>query len=226
VPFNRFAVRRIRGAILDELRAADWASRSVRTKARQRDLAHDALCARLGRTPSPAELAQEMGVAVEELDAMDGDVHRAVVLSVDALTDEGGAESVLPRTSATPEAVLLDRERVAYLHAAVAALPERLRAVVTGYFLEDRPMKDIAEELGVTESRVSQLRAEAMTLLRSGLTVHLEPERAAAEPQPEGVVARRRAAYYAAIAERSDFRSRVSVPAPRRAADSLQAQTA
>lgn len=226
VPFPRFAVRRIRGAILDELRAADWASRSVRTKARQRDLAHDVLCTRLGRTPTAAELAAEMGVAVAELDAMDGDVHRAVVLSVDALQDEGVAEAVLPRTSATPEAVLLDRERVAYLHAAIDALPERLRAVVTGYFLEDRPMKEMAEEFGVTESRISQLRAEAMTLLRSGLIIHLDPEQAAAEPQPDGIVARRRAAYHAAIAERSDFRSRVSVPAPRRPADALQARTA
>ena len=159
VPFARFAALRIRGSIIDALRSADWASRSVRTKARRRDVAYDALCARLRRTPTPEELAAELGVEVSELDAMEGDLHRAVVLSVNALEDDGVAESVLPISSMTPEAVLLERERLAYLHDAVASLPERLRAVVTGYFLEDRAMKDIAEDLGVTESRVSQLRA-------------------------------------------------------------------
>ena len=219
VPFARFAALRIRGSIIDALRSADWASRSVRTKARRRDVAYDALCARLRRTPTPEELAAELGVEVSELDAMEGDLHRAVVLSVNALEDDGVAESVLPISSMTPEAVLLERERLAYLHDAVASLPERLRAVVTGYFLEDRAMKDIAEDLGVTESRVSQLRAEAVQLLRAGLIANLEPERAVQE-ETSAVVARRRAAYFSAVASHSDFRARVSVPAARTAMDS------
>ena len=214
VPFARFAALRIRGGIIDALRSADWASRSVRTKARRRDVAYDALCARLRRTPAPEELAAELGVEVSELEAMEGDVQRAVVLSVNALEDEGVAESVLPTCSLTPEAVLLEREKMAYLHDAVESLPERLRVVVQGYFLEDRAMKEIAEELGVTESRVSQLRAEAVQLLRAGLVATLEPERVVAE-ETSAVVARRRAAYFATVASRSDFRARVSVPAAR-----------
>ena len=94
------------------------------------------------------------------------------------------------------------------------ALPERLRAVVIGYFYQERPMLEIADELGVTESRVSQLRAEALILLRDGLNAHLDPDTIPAEPRPDGRPARRRAAYHAAIAACSDFRARLDA-APR-----------
>jgi hypothetical protein len=96
----------------------------------------------------------------------------------------------------------------------VLALPERLRAVVIGYFFQERPMLEIAGELGVTESRVSQLRAEALILLRDGLNAHLDPDTLPAEPRPEGRLAKRRAAYHAAIATCSDFRARLDA-APR-----------
>ncbi len=89
-------------------------------------------------------------------------------------------------------------------------LPERLRAVVVGYFFEERPMAQIAIELGVTESRVSQLRAEALQLLRDGLNTHLEPS-PEAESAREGCIARRRAAYYDQIAARGDLRSRLAL---------------
>ena len=214
VPFGRFAVRRIRGALLDELRSADWASRSVRGRKRARDLAHDALAGRLGRTPTNAELAEHMAVDVAELDALEVDVHRAVVLSVEGLTAEGAAsDGVLPVSSSTPESVLVERERQSYLHDAVQALPERLRVVVEGYFLEERPMKEIADALGVTESRVSQLRAEALRMLKDGLNAHLAPE-LMTEPAG-GVVGRRREAYYAAVAGRSTYAARLSLPRPR-----------
>jgi RNA polymerase sigma factor for flagellar operon FliA len=86
--------------------------------------------------------------------------------------------------------------------------------VVIGYFYEERPMLEIAGELGVTESRVSQLRAEALILLRDGLNAHLDPDTLPAEPRPDGRLARRRAAYHAAIAACSDFRARLDA-APR-----------
>jgi RNA polymerase sigma factor for flagellar operon FliA len=214
VPFGRFAVRRIRGALLDELRSADWASRSVRTRVRERDLAHDVLAARLGRTPTPGELAGELKVELAELESLQVDVHRSVVLSVDSLTPESGAETLLPIAGETPESVLVARERQAYLSDAVLALPERLRAVVEGYFLQERPMKEIADELGVTESRVSQMRAEALKLLKDGMNAQLAPEMLPAEEEGP-VVARRREAYYAAVASQSTYRSRLSIPAPR-----------
>ena len=106
------------------------------------------------------------------------------------------------------------------------ALPERLRAVVIGYFYQERPMLEIAAELGVTESRVSQLRAEALILLRDGLNAHLDPDTLPAEPRPEGRLAKRRAAYHAAIAACSDFRARLdATPRPllERAAEALPA---
>jgi RNA polymerase sigma factor for flagellar operon FliA len=224
VPFARFAARRIKGALLDELRAADWASRSVRSRVRARDLAYDALSGRLGRAPSTAELAAEMKVDVSEMEGLEADVHRSVVLSVDRLTEAGAAEALLPVAAETPESVLIERERQSYLLAAVEVLPERLKQVVEGYFLRERPMKELAEELGVTESRVSQLRAEALRLLKDGLNAQLAPELVS---EPEGpVVARRREAYYAAVAAQSTYRSRLSVPAPRASTDAATAQPA
>jgi RNA polymerase sigma factor FliA len=86
--------------------------------------------------------------------------------------------------------------------------------VVVGYFFEERPMLEIAAELGVTESRVSQLRAEALILLRDGLNAHLDPDTLPPGPRPDGRAAKRRAAYHAAIAARSDFRARLDA-APR-----------
>jgi RNA polymerase sigma factor for flagellar operon FliA len=221
VPFARYAARRIQGALLDELRAHDWASRSVRRRAREQDEAAEALNRRLGRPATSEELAASMGVSVAELDAHQHDVHRSVVLSFQAVLDTSGVDSVLPSAEPTPDQVLLDREREAYLHDAVAMLPERLRTVVVGVFFQERPMQEIAAELGVTESRVSQLRGEGLALLRDGLTAQLSPESLRAEERPDGRVARRKEAYYAAIAAHSDFRARLSMPRPRAEAAQL-----
>jgi RNA polymerase sigma factor for flagellar operon FliA len=216
VKFSSYATTRIRGAILDELRGQDWASRSVRARARQRGQAAEELAAELGRTPTRQELADHLSMDVRELDAMDGDVQRSVVLSFQGLLEEGeAAEGLLPSAGPTPDQMLLERERRAYLVDAVAELPERLRAVVVGYFFDERPMAEIGEELGVTESRVSQMRAEALVLLRGALDTQLSPEAVVAEERPNGAAARRKAAYYASVAARSDFHTRLSVPTPR-----------
>jgi RNA polymerase sigma factor for flagellar operon FliA len=209
IAFERHAGNRIRGALLDELRGADWASRSVRSRARQLQRAADDLTSRLGRSPTPAQLALALGVEVEAVLRLLDDIHRATVLHYDSIVDQGG-EELLPRGDDPPEALLLRRELHAYLIDAVLALPERLRRVVIASFFEERPMLQIAAELGVTESRVSQLRAEALELLRDGLNAHLDPEALPPEPRPNGRPARRRAAYYAAIAAASDYRGRLA----------------
>ena len=214
VPFSRYASRRISGALLDELRDHDWASRSVRRRARDQHDAADQLTARLGRNATPQELAVKLGVTVDELEANQRDVHRSVVLSFQAVVDTNGVDSVLPSHEPTPDQILLDRERQAYLRDAVELLPERLRAVVVGVFFDERPMQELADELGVTESRISQMRSEALALLKAGLTANLSPDALPAEERPDGRIARRKAAYYAAIAAHSDFRTRVSLPAP------------
>jgi RNA polymerase sigma factor for flagellar operon FliA len=102
------------------------------------------------------------------------------------------------------------RERLAYLHDAVETLPERLRVVVRGYFFAERPMAEIAAELGVTESRVSQLRAEAVSLLRDALNTALDPDLVAPPARPDGCAARRREAYYAEVASHRSYLSRLS----------------
>ncbi|MEU4558017.1 sigma-70 family RNA polymerase sigma factor [Actinoplanes sp. NPDC023936] len=213
VPFPRFAATRIRGALLDELRGLDWASRSVRQRARRTDSAREELMAELGRTPTVQEVAERLGCTVEDIEAAEDDVHRATVFSLQGFAT-ATADDVVTEPGAGPEEMLLRRERLGYLRNAVDVLPERLRAVVQGYFFEERPMADIAADLGVSESRVSQLRAEALVLLRDGLNTHLEPSLAAQNPPKEGCVARRRAAYYDRIASRGTLRSRLAMTSP------------
>jgi RNA polymerase sigma factor for flagellar operon FliA len=211
VPFARFAAARVRGALLDELRGLDWASRSVRQRARRTDSARQELTAELGRNPNVAEVAARLGCSVEDITSADDDVQRAVVFSLQGFAT-AAAEDMVTEPGAGPEELLIRRERLGYLRHAIDALPERLRTVIVGYFFHERPMAQIAAELGVTESRVSQLRAEALGLLRDGLNTHLDP--ALATPVKEGCVARRRAAYYDAIASRGTLRSRLAVTGP------------
>jgi len=209
IAFDRYAGQRIRGAILDELRSRDWASRTVRAKARTVSSATDQLTASLGRTPTTQEVAERTGMDRSAVESLADDVHRAVVLNFDSLVTSGDGEGILPSDSTTPESTLLERERKAYLIDAVAALPERLRRVVVGYFFEELPMLALADELGVSESRISQMRAEALALMKDGMNSQLEPD-LVVEQRPEGRVARRKEAYYATISGRSDFRSRLA----------------
>ncbi|WP_229069799.1 sigma-70 family RNA polymerase sigma factor [Actinoplanes sp. DH11] len=210
VPFNRFAGTRIRGALLDELRSLDWATRSVRSKARNTDTTRQELTTTLGRSPSAEELAQALGTTTTDLQRTDTDVQRATVLSLQGFTTSSADDLVTERAPG-PEEMLLRREQIGYLHHAIASLPDRLQTVVTEYFLRERPMADIAADLGVTESRVSQLRAEALSLLKDGLNTHLNPELAPVPENPESIVARRRASYYANIASNTNLRSRLAM---------------
>jgi len=213
VPFARFAAARVRGALLDELRGLDWASRSVRQRARRTDTARQELTAELGRTPTVQEVADKLGCSIEDIESADDDVHRAVVFSLQGFAT-AAADDMVTEPSAGPEEMLIRRERLGYLRHAVDALPERLRVVVQGYFFDERPMARIAEDLGVTESRVSQLRAEALGLLRDGLNTHLDPSLASPGSSKEGCVARRRAAYYDQIGARGTLRTRLALTGP------------
>lgn len=212
VPFARFAAIRIRGAITDELRTMDWASRAVRSKAREIDSVRTELVRGLGHTPTNDELAQAMGVPVAEVTAVEADVQRASVLSLQALTAEGDSET-LPSANEGPEGLLLRREQVGYLHDAVEELPDRLRTVVQQYFFEQRKMSDIAADLGVTESRVSQMRSEALAMLRSGFRAADATDTvpaAAAAPAKERGRAAVLSAYVQAVAARSTLSERLA----------------
>ena len=208
VPFTRYAATRIRGAILDELRGIDWASRSVRRRARELDDTRSRLAVDLGRVPSDAEVAAAMGLTVEEVVANSDDVSRASVMSLQGF-GETPIDDVLPTRAPSPEDRIEQNERIGYLIDAVALLPERLRVVVEGYFFTERPMADIADELGVTESRVSQMRAEALVLLKDAMNSALDPELVAPHSRPDGCAARRRDAYFAAVASRRTAVARI-----------------
>ena len=200
VPFDRYAATRIRGAVIDELRSFDWASRPVRTKARALASTTETLTGTLGRTPTSAELAEASGLSMGALSRLTDDVHRAVVLNYEAILETGDSEVLLPSADGDPEEELLTQERAACLTRAIAALPERLQTVIRGYFFEERTVTEIAAELGVTQSRVSQLRSEAMELLRDGYNAQLDPSSVTPLRRPTGRVSRRQAAYRAAMA--------------------------
>lgn len=219
VPFERFAATRVRGSMLDQMRQRDWATRSVRSRARALDKVSEDLTGALQRTPTDTELAAAAGMSVPEIRTIRDNTDRAAVLSLDPMTS-GDASSIgtLQDSSPRPDEVLIAAERAGYLRDAVAELPARMRVVVSGYYLEHRPLTDIAAELGVTQSRTSQLRAEGLALLRQALSALLH-EGTADRPELEdhvsadGVRARRRDAYVDAVAQRSSVRSRADVEA-------------
>src|SRR3954454_7550829 len=212
VPFDRFAAQRIRGAILDAVRAADWAPRSVRNLARRLESIEQRLASNLGRMPSADETAEALGVSAEELRRLQDKMFRSVVLALEYDVNDGDEDLTLVEvltddTTLEPSEELENRELKAYLRDAVHLLPERHRLVVVGYFLEGRKSQDLATFLGVTESRISQLRSEALEMLREGITAQYEADQAPEVPQ--GRVARRKAGYASSIAEASHWHDRI-----------------
>lgn len=215
VPFNRFAAQRIRGAIIDAVRSADWAPRSVRTLARRLDQVEQRLAARLGRLPSLGETADELGMTREDLDQLRDRIFRSVVLAYEHLVgDTDDEELTLVDVLADPDdrepgEELEVRELHAYLRDAIALLPERHRLIVLGYFIEERTSEELARFLGVTESRVSQMRTEALAMLRMGIEAQYVPTEQ--RPAPDGLVARRRARYVDAIGAASEPTQRITL---------------
>src|SRR5215471_6772649 len=175
VPFDRFAAQRIRGAILDAVRAADWAPRSVRTLARKLENVEQRLATELGRVPSAVEMADALGMTRQELSRLQDRMFRSVVLALEHEVNEDTEEDLTlvdvlsDRSSVEPLEELETRELHAYLRDAVTLLPERQRLVIVGYFLQERTSQELARFLGVTESRVSQLRSEALQMLKEGI---------------------------------------------------------
>ena len=169
--FATYALPRLQGAVLDELRSGDWASRSVRAAARRTDAAADALTISLGRPPTREELAESLGLRRGDLDALQVDVHRAVMVSIDAESgSEGGGGLDLPDPGESPERAVLRVERGRYLQQAIQELPDRLDEVIERNFFGGESLTEIAEVLGVTLSRVSQMRARALTLLHAAMS--------------------------------------------------------
>ena len=205
VPFHKYAIFRIRGAMMDELRAMDWATRGARQRTKQLEEMTASLTQAQGRPPTKEELAQALGIDVEKVEAAMADASRRVV----SIDNTGNSEDEDARTlelvdeSATPEDQVLGDERMVYLRAAVKALPQRLRYVIEQAFFEERPIQDIAQELGVTQSRVSQLRTEALALMRDGMNRHLDPENETVDEDASNIVKKRRESYFSKIEEKA-----------------------
>ncbi|MDZ7677633.1 MAG: FliA/WhiG family RNA polymerase sigma factor [Acidimicrobiales bacterium] len=216
VPFERFAAQRIRGAILDAVRAADWAPRSVRTLARRLETVEQRLASQLGRVPNAAEMAEELGVTKAELDRLQDRMFRSVVLALEhEVTDDTDEDLTLVDVLSDPNSIepleeMETRELLGYLRDAVELLPERQRLVVVGYFLEGKSSQELARFLGVTESRISQLRSEALDMLREGIESQYSNE-APDDVAVTGRVARRKAGYAQAISTASPWRDRIDM---------------
>jgi RNA polymerase sigma factor for flagellar operon FliA len=177
IKFETYAITRIRGAMIDELRALDWIPRSVRQKARAIERAYATLEASLRRTPTEAEVADEMGVTLDELHGVFSQLSLANVVALEELLhagSEGGDRlslmDTLEDTAAdNPVEVAEDRELRRLLARAVNTLPEREKTVVTLYYYEGLTLAEIGEVLGVTESRVSQIHTKSVLQLRAKL---------------------------------------------------------
>jgi len=172
--FSTYAVRRIRGAILDDLRSRDWMPRSARVKARRLTTAVAELQARLGREARPREVAASLDISLETYWEWRGVQQGGMTTSLDGNAGDERQGFTLEETLENPEAPVPDQqlqdvERADRLKAAIAALPEKERIVLSLYYYEELNLRQIAEVLHVTESRVSQIRSRALKWLRERL---------------------------------------------------------
>ena len=175
IKFETYAISRIKGAIIDELRAIDWIPRSVRYKAREVEKAYAALEARLHRTPTETEVAEELGISLEDLHAIFSQVSFVNVVALDELLNVGGEKGdklslvdTLEDTKAEDPVAAFETEETKYLLArAINTLPEREKIVVTLYYYEGLTLAEIGQVLGVTESRICQMHTKAVLQLRS-----------------------------------------------------------
>jgi RNA polymerase sigma factor for flagellar operon FliA len=174
IKFETYAISRIRGAIIDELRAIDWIPRSVRTKAREVEKAYAALEAQLHRTPSEPEVAEQMDISLPELRAIFSQVSYVNVVALDELLSIGSDRGervplidTLKDDKAEDPVMAFEDEETKYLLAgAINQLPEREKVVVTLYYYEGLTLAEIGQVLGVTESRICQMHTKAVLQLR------------------------------------------------------------
>jgi RNA polymerase sigma factor for flagellar operon FliA len=182
IKFETYAITRIRGAIIDELRTLDWVPRSVRARAREFERVNMKLEAKLQRAPTDEEMASELGIPLEEFHDALLQISNSTIVALDELWNVSDATGdqvslldTLPDRAAPDPQALVDqselRDRIAD---AIAALPEREKLVIALYYYENLTLREIGEVLGVTESRVSQLHTKAVLRLRSKLGTEIE----------------------------------------------------
>lgn len=179
IKFETYAITRIRGAIIDELRSLDWIPRSVRSKARKVEQAYASLEAKLLRTPTDAEVAGELEISESALQKIFGQISFVNVMALDELLTRGSDSSDSSTLGDTltddrvldPETMIEDEEMRYILADSISQLPEREKVVVSLYYYEGLTLAEIGKVLGVTESRASQLHTKAVLQLRAKLAV-------------------------------------------------------
>jgi RNA polymerase sigma factor for flagellar operon FliA len=178
VKFETYAIARIKGAIIDELRAMDWVPRSVRSRAREIERAIAELEKKLHRAPTDEEIAKKVGITEQELEDSLTEISRSSIAALDELwtvSSSGGDQIALIDTiedseAPDPQSSLSATETREAIGEAIARLPEREKLVVTLYYYEELTLREIGEVLGVTESRVSQLHTKAILRLKARLS--------------------------------------------------------
>jgi RNA polymerase sigma factor for flagellar operon FliA len=177
VKFETYAIARIKGSILDELRAMDWVPRSVRSRAREIERAIADLESKLGRAPNDEEIATKIGISQEDLEDSLTDISRSSIAALDELWTVSGSggdqialiDTIEDESVPDPQSAMSATEMKEAIADAIARLPEREKLVVTLYYYEDLTLREIGEVLGVTESRVSQLHTKAILRLKARL---------------------------------------------------------
>lgn len=221
VPFARYASIRIRGAIIDSTRSRDWATRSLRRRARAIQAVERELEQSLCRSPTREEIADAAELTVEQVEECERGVERSTLLQLDQpFTDHSTGSSETLRsllveddTDQLPQDSTIRRELIGTLRVAVDRLDDAHRQVIVRHFFHDDLLQDIAADLGVTEARVSQIRSEAINAIRAYLGTEFEGVPEVPESAPGR---RRRAAYLSTMQEDTSWQERFDAEAPRR----------
>ena len=181
--FKTYAEFRVRGAILDELRSMDWVPRSIRQKASQVDKVVQGLQAKLRRTPEDEEVAQEMGLSLDQFHETLNETKSIPIFSLEDLgiaKESGDQQSLLDclagKADADPQTQIRLVELKEIIAKAIDALPEKERLMVSLYYYEELTMKEIGAVLDITESRVSQIHSKAVYRLRTKLKAIIAEE--------------------------------------------------
>ncbi len=214
IPFARYAMIRIRGAIIDSTRSRDWATRATRRSIREVREAAEELQARLGATPDDEAVAAHAGLTLEQLREVRASAVNASLLHLDQrLAGPDGDDTTLADLleeqddAILPWAALEQREVTGTLRVAVRHLPPTQREVVTRYYFGNEYLRDIADSLGVTEARASQIRSEGLTALRAYFAACFDGVPAIDTSSPGR---RSRAAFLAELDETSTWRDRLA----------------
>lgn len=177
IKFETYAISRIKGAIIDELRAIDWIPRSVRFKAREVEKAYAELENRLHRSPTDGEVAQELGITTGELHHIFSQISFVSVVALDELLSVGSergdrlslVDTLEDKGAEDPVVAFESEEMKTILATAINRLAEREKIVITLYYYEGLTLAEIGQVLGVTESRVCQMHTKAVLQLRGKL---------------------------------------------------------